>query len=503
MVEIEPRRPNILLITTDDMNWDSVGVYGCPVQDTTPNIDRLAWEGIQFEYGFVNIAVCTPSRHVILSGSHTHQTMTRGFTELEPVGPTLPDVLRQHGYYTNEVNKQQKPYNWHASFSERETAWGRSVSYQKQLMRNIISKAGDRPWLTVFNLNDPHRAFHGAPDEGKYGPALYTRFSTPSRVYNATDIVVPGFLPDLSDVRIEIAQYYSSVRRADDNVGVILEEVERAGQTNDTIVVFLSDHGMSNPFAKLSCYPNGLRVPFLVRYPGFIPAGTRDRVNMISTVDLAPTLLELAQLEMPPTMAGRSFLPLLQRNLQEGRDHVIGYYYRNVNDVVMYPMFVVQTRDWVYIYSPWVDGVKQARNSDFGRGLTWQAMAQAADLVPSIKERVDFHKFRIRHELYSIRQDPHAYLNVAAKLENSQRVKDMRKWLVDWMEETDHPAKDLMKDPDNEALIADYMEWEEQNAIEQNLQENLTTTAKTSTATRTWGNCLVSLSLIYLAALWV
>ena len=181
---------------------------------------------------------------------------------------------------------------------------------------------------------------------------------------------------------------------------------------------------------------------------------------------------------------------------------MIGYYYRNVNDIVMYPMFVVQTRDWVYIYSPWVDGVKQARNSDFGRGLTWQAMTQAADLVPSIQERVQFHKFRIRHEPYNIRQDPHAYFNIAADLENSAVVKDMRRLLVYWMEETDHPAKDLMKDPDNEALIANYMDWEEQNAIKQNLQENLITTAKTSAAPKGGGGCLVSFGLLYVTFSW-
>ena len=153
---------------------------------------------------------------------------------------------------------------------------------------------------------------------------------------------------------------------------------------------------------------------------------------------------------------------------------MIGYYYRNVLSEVMYPMFVVQMRDWMYIYSPWVDGVTEVSNSDFRNGLTLQAMWAAAETVPSIKSRTEFHKYRIREELYNIRQDPHAYVNVAADAENRERVGGMRQLLVEWMEETDHPAKELMKDPNNEDLIANYMAWEIENAQSENLDEGRT-----------------------------
>jgi hypothetical protein len=112
---------SILLITADDMNWDSVGVYGCPVEETTPNIDRLSSEGIQFDYGYVQVAVCTPSRQVMLSGSHSHQTMTRCFTELERVGPALPDVLKQNCYHIANINKQQDFYGWDTAIDETES----------------------------------------------------------------------------------------------------------------------------------------------------------------------------------------------------------------------------------------------------------------------------------------------------------------------------------------------------------------------------------------------
>ena len=95
------------------------------------------------------------------------------------------------------------------------------------------------------------------------------------------------------------------------------------------------------------------------------------------------------------------------------------------------------------------------------------AMWDAAETVPSIKERTEFHKYRIREELYNVRQDPHSYINVAMAPENRERIAEMQAILVNWMEETDHPALDLMKDPHNEKLIAEYMQWERENAVKQ------------------------------------
>ena len=136
------RTPNILLITADDMSWDSVGVYGCPVEEITPNIDRLASEGIQFDYGYVQIAICTPSRQVMLSGSHSHQTMTRCFTELERVGPALPDVLKQNGYHIANINKQQDFYDWDTAIKETESGFGRDIPFHSETVSGIIEPRG-------------------------------------------------------------------------------------------------------------------------------------------------------------------------------------------------------------------------------------------------------------------------------------------------------------------------------------------------------------------------
>lgn len=409
----------------------------------------------------------------MLSGNHSHQTQTREFTELERVGPALPDLLKAEGYYLANLNKQQNYYEWDAAITEDQSGFGRDVLFFKKAVGEIIAtaKGKNQPWFIMANSNDPHRPFYDSAPE-LANPKMKTfreqgRLSRASREFRPAEVVVPGFLPDLPEVRGELAEYYSSVRRCDDSVGSILAALEESGQTTNTVVVFVSDNGISMPFAKMNCYQASLRVPLIVRWPGRVPVGKRDPLNLVSTLDLTPTLLELAGMPVPAYMAGRSFVPLLNGETQSGRDFAVGYYYNNLRQTQMYPEFTIQTRDWVYICNPWVDGKTEVHNSDYTGSPTLLAMWKAAETVPSIRARVDFHKHRVMEELYDVRQDPYAYVNVAAALENVERVKAMRQRLLAWMQETRHPAAKLMANPFNKELIAKYMAWEKANAVKQ------------------------------------
>lgn len=473
-VSYAQERPNILLITADDMNWNSVGVYNSTVACTTPNIDKLACKGMKFDYAYVPIALCTPSRQVMLSGNHSHQTMTRCFTEIERVGPTLPDILKQNGYFIANINKQQDFYDWDKAITEDESGRGRDIPFQKRAVAGIIEEAKENPWFIMMNFNDPHRSFSGSKAEKE--SLTYTdlknkgRLSTPSKVFTPEEIDVPGFLPDLPDIRKEMSEYYSSVRRADDGVGAVLEALKASGQEDNTIVVFMSDNGISMPYSKLNCYQTSLRVPLIVKYPGKIEEGARNDRDIVSSVDLAPTLLDLIGLKIPGYMAGKSFKPLLEDKSQEGRNYTVGYYYRNLRQDNMFPEFAIHMRDWVYIYNPWVDGKKEVHNSDYTSSLTLAAIWNAAETSQFIKKRSDFHKYRIIEELYNVRQDPNSYINLAYDNEFTENVKDMRQLLVNWMEKTKHPALELMKDPYNKELIAKYMAWEKENSIKQDAE---------------------------------
>lgn len=478
--------PNILLITADDMNWNSVGVYNSTVAGTTPNIDQLARQGMKFDYAYVQMAMCTPSRQVMLSGCHSHQTMTRGFTEIERTGPALPDLLKENGYFIANLNKQQDYYDWDVALTEDSTGMGRDILYQKKAVSEIIEKAGDSPWFIMMNFNDPHRPFHRDDYEnssGKIGEAWKKgKISTPSRVFKPHEVTIPGFLPDLPLVREEMAQYYSSVRRADDGVGAVLKALENSGQRDNTIVIFISDHGISMPYSKLNCYQTSLRVPLIIRYPPIVKAQSRDYKHIVSAVDLAPTLLDIAGIDIPSNMAGRSFLPVLEGKPQDNRDFTVGYYYRNLRQDNMFPEFAIHMRDWVYIYNPWVDGQKEVHNSDYTFSKTLKAIWDAAETSPSIKKRSDFHKYRIIEELYNVRQDPNSLINLAYDEEFAGKISQMHELLVQWMEETEHPALELMKDPYNQKLIDEYMSWEKDNAVKQ-IDEIMELTRKKSNST--------------------
>ena len=460
-------RPNILFMTADDMHWDSVGAYHSPVGGITPHLDRLADEGFMFRHAYVQIAICTPSRQVMLSGNHSHQTMTRCFTPVERIGPTLPDLLKENGYYLANINKEQRHYPWDVRIDEDESAWGRDVPFYRTALTRIVKEAREleKPFFIMANMNDPHRPFHGAGVPKRVRDP--NRVSEPSHVYAPDEVTVPGFLPDLPEVRREMAEYYSSVRRADDSVGVMLETIEDLGARDDTIVLFMSDHGISMPFSKINCYRAGLRVPLLFRWPGRIEPQSIEEQHMVSAVDLAPTLLDMVGIDVPGHMAGRSFSPIMQGERQEDRDFIIGYYYRNLRQTNMFPTFTVQTRDRAYIYNPWSDGSKEVHNSDYTHSRTLAAMWKKAETDHGIQRRVAFHKFRVIEEFYDYSNDPYAFENLIHDVRYQSDVRMMREKLQAWMAKTDHPAAALMEDPHNQERIDQYMQYEFENAQKQ------------------------------------
>ncbi|NIP98493.1 MAG: sulfatase-like hydrolase/transferase, partial [Akkermansiaceae bacterium] len=190
-----------------------------------------------------------------------------------------------------------------------------------------MAKASRQPFFLMASSHDPHDPFPGTgAEKSRLGKPHYER-AAPSRTFSAEEVRVPGFLPDLPAIRRELAAYSNSVRRMDDMVGGILDELDRAGLTGNTIVIFLSDHGMGFPGAKGNCYVQSTRSPWIVRWPGQVAAGSHDRTHMVSAVDLQPTILEAVGLPPVEPSDGRSFLSLLRGQPQENRDHVFTQFF--------------------------------------------------------------------------------------------------------------------------------------------------------------------------------
>ena len=282
---------NLLIITVDDMSADSVGAFGCKIPGTTPNIDRLAGQSLSFAHAHVTVGNCMPGRNVMFSGLISHNNKVEGFYQVKNPGwPHLVDLMKEAGYFTGIRGKVShstpyQPYAWDINLDTlpdgTSAHFKNAESYGISTAHGIKkAKAAGKPFCLSVNVSDPYKPFWRVVKGGGKDPHV------PSRIFTAGEVPIPGFLFDDPKVREELALYYSSVRRADDCVGEILKALDASGEANNTVVMFLSDHGMPLPFAKTQLYHHSTHTPWMVRWPGVTRAGVVDGKNMISAVDM-------------------------------------------------------------------------------------------------------------------------------------------------------------------------------------------------------------------------
>jgi N-sulfoglucosamine sulfohydrolase len=440
--QIAPKkRPNVLMIVADDMNWDSPGCFGGAAPDITPNIDRLASQGMRFSHAYLNISLCTPSRSVILTGLYPQNNGAEGFQRIRPGTATLPAQLNEAGYLCGIIGKplrQQELFRWSVNYRWQGTGdedrWGRDPAIYKGFASSFfeMAKASQQPFFLMANSHDPHTPYEG---EGSDRPLIER--GTSSRFYEPGEVTVPGFLPDLPDVRKELAGYCTAVRRVDDMVGGILEELEKAGLADDTLVIFLSDNGISMPFAKSNCYVESTRTPLIIRWPGRVKAGTVEREHMVSTIDLLPTILEAVELPMDQEVDGRSFLPLLHGKKQEDRNAIFAQF-NHIHGENPYPMRSIITKKHAYIFNPWSNGERRYEINVWAS--TFKAMEQAAENDARIADRCRHLIYRTVEEFYDLQKDPYCLNNLLAEGrdeedlgQSREHLKRLRKDMRDYM----------------------------------------------------------------------
>lgn len=440
----QPPRPDFVFITIDDMNCDSVGVYGCPVPETTPAMDRLAAEGLRFTQAHVVAANCFPSRNAMLSGSFPHSNGAEGFYAVQPPRrAVLPAVLKSEGYFTAVKGKASHmtpyhPFEWDAELTPAEIGQDRHNQtrnprgyYLATREAIALSRASDKPLFLNINVNDPHEPFYGVSKKGqpRNDPLK------PSRIYTADDVVVPGFLPDTPEVRRELGHYYSSVRRADDCVAETLRALDESGLRENTVVMLVADQGMPFPWAKTNVYRHSSRTPWIVRWPGVVKPGAVDSAHMVSTVDFMPTVLEIAGIAAPGPMDGRSILPLLKGDAQDGRGFVFKEHNENSSGT-RNPMRSVETPRFGYIYNAWADGVRTFRTATAGT-LAFDAMKERGRTDPVAAARLTFFEKRVPEEFYDYEKDPDALHNLIADPRYAEEIVRLKDALEAWMVRTD------------------------------------------------------------------
>jgi N-sulfoglucosamine sulfohydrolase len=444
----EPSRLNVLYITADDLGADSLGVFGCGLPGISPNIDALAAEGMRFERAHVTVAVCQPCRSVWMTGRYPHRNGAMGFQPINLDVPTLPATLSKSGYFNGIMAKvghlaPREKFAWDVVVEADDLNQGRDPALWYKHVKDFLkeARASGKPFFPMANSQDPHRPWPGSEVETQ--TRTNKNFPTASRHYKPEEIEVPGFLPDIPEVRTELAQYYSAVHRCDETVGQILRALKEEGLEDNTIVFFQSDNGASFPTAKSCVYNHSTRTPLIVRWPGKVKAGSVNREDFVSGIDMMPTVLDAAGVPQVDGMDGRSFLPLLRGEKQSGREKVVTVYHKtSANNE--YPMRCVRNGRFAYIFNGWADGRTVYKAEPLG-GISFKGMQSAAEKDPKLAERVRFIQYRAPEEFYDMEADPNELNNLIGDSKHKPTIEKMRAELLEWMVATKDPLLDAFK----------------------------------------------------------
>ncbi|QJW91250.1 sulfatase-like hydrolase/transferase [Spirosoma taeanense] len=436
-----PDRPNILWISCEDMS-PRLASYGDSTI-STPNISRLAREGVRYTNVFCTAGVCAPSRNAIITGmyqtstgGHNMRTLNNTYPEktglpkeysivMPPDVKAFPEYLRAAGYYT--TNNDKTDYQFEAP----PTVWD-EVS-KKAHWRN---RSPDQPFFAVFNSVVTHES------------QVWMRKDLPLRA-NPAQLHVPPYYPDTKTVRQDMARFYSNIRDMDDWVGQLLDELEADGQLDKTIIFFWSDHGDGLPFVKREIYDRGLRVPLLVRFPDGRFAGT-TREELVSMIDLAPAVLTLAGIKPPDYMQGNAFL-----NLKTGKrpasiqPHRYVFAARDRLDSEYDRVRTVHDGRYQYIRN-FFPQKPLYMDIDYRKQQPMMAellrLRDAGALNPT--QMLWFQKTKPVEELYDLKTDPYELTNLATQPAYSQHLRRLRQEMDRWLTDT----KDLGAIPEKELV---------------------------------------------------
>lgn len=405
-----PHLPNFVFLISDDHSVPDLGCYGNDAIHT-PNLDRMAREGMRFTHAYVASPQCSPNRSAIFTGCTPHTTATsRLHTPMPPWEETFLEPLRQKGYYLGAFRKvhQGDEFNKRWDFYDE-----RGVSFA----RFFEKLPAGRPFFLHVGFHEPHRPYR----KGTFHPP-----------HDPAKVKVPAFLPDDPQVREDLALYYDEIASMDAQCGEVFHLLEKHGLAENTLVIFTGDNGMPFPRAKGTCYEAGIRVPLLAWWPGKIAPGTVSDA-FISHVDLPVTWLDAAGIPRPQKMQGRSFLNLLLGKEYQERDAIFSE--RNWHNTFD-PIRCVRTRRYKLIFNA-APRFPYRPPTDLQNSPSWQAyvrLSRRRVLSPELMRL--FEPARPLFELYDLEKDPNEFNNLADRYDHHELLEELKYKLSDWMHAT-------------------------------------------------------------------
>jgi len=353
----EDKRPNILIVISDDQSWLHTGINGDP-QLRTPYFDKIATEGILFNNSFCTSPSCTPSRSSILTGQDIWRIEQAGLlhSSIPPDLPLFTHLLDDNGYHVGYTGKGWNPGDPHYLGLKRDPfikeyndilegrrdAEVSPINYSANFDEFLKERKDEEPFFFWFGAREPHRGYTFGIGENEAG-------------LDPEKVKVPTFWPDVPLVRSDILDYYYEIMWFDSHLGSIIEKLEETGELDNTIIIVTSDNGMPFPRAKVNLYDWGTHMPLAIRWGDKVRPG-RIVDDFVSHADFAPTILEAAGLEVPKQMNGKSLMKIFESEksgqIENERDKVFTANERHTYcrpDGATYPMRAIRTEDYLYI----------------------------------------------------------------------------------------------------------------------------------------------------------
>jgi len=421
-------KPNIILFITHDQG-QFLGCYNTPTTPNslqTPNLDKFAKGGVRFTNYFCTAPQCSPSRGSIQTSLYPHQNglmglVNRGWS-LPSRNKTIPMYLRKAGYSTHLIGLQHEARDvktlGYDSFSKRMKDYRYDTNRMFTEYESFLEKHknDEKPFYLNIGTIEIHRPF-----------VIW------SQTNHNCSVKVPPFLPDNDKVRKDLSLFYGIINPVDEVIGKIIEFLEKTGLRENTLFIYTTDHGSPFPRAKCTLYDPGIKTLLIMNCPNqnlFNSEKVFDQ--MISNIDLLPTLLDFIGAEIPEKIEGRSFLPVLKDTTIPFRSEI--FTEKNFHEIYD-PLRSVRTKDFKYIRNFEPSKYLYQIPLYMERGLSGQGL----------KDKIKMK--RAEEELYDLKNDPNEVTNLINDLAYEAVLIELRQKLVDWMNETNDPLlKGKIKD---------------------------------------------------------
>ncbi len=435
-------RLNVLFITADDLGLQ-LGCYG-ETLIKTPNIDKLAAGGVQFRTAYVAQASCSPSRSAMFTGLHTHSTGQYGLTNsgfalhTELHNRTIPNLLKPAGYRTGIIGKLHvaPEESFQFDFRENNTVNTRQVRKVAERVDKFLQETGDQPFCLMVNYSDPH-AFRDPKNRRKW--------NFPPQVDGLpADPLAPGEKTlfafqqiDTPQQRVRTAGYYNAVQRLDDGIGMLTDVMDKHGHRDDTLIIFIGDHGPPFARGKTTVYESGIRIPFIVRWPGVSrPMKTRA---MVSTIDILPTILDATGIAPAGKMHGKSLRPVLEDADAPWREYLVAEFHFH-GGRPFYPRRAIRDQRYKLIHNLLAGKSKPSNSID--ADPAYRVSQQPRYDGTPVRRAFDTFANPPEFELYDLENDAVEFNNLAGKRQCQVVQKRLTNALFEYRKQTDDPFLD-------------------------------------------------------------